>query len=192
MKRRSVKLLLTDNVDNLGIVGDVVEVRHGYARNFLLPQGLAITPNPAAIKKLAARREEVERQLREKRSEQEALIAKLAGFELTLKRSANEQGLLFGSVTQHDIALALQEHGFNIVERDVRIGSPIKHLETYTLPIQLAKDLRCEIKVHVESDKPVEQQPPQQAEAQPEQAEGEAPAPERKPRLKRESEAETA
>lgn len=183
MKRRNVKLLLTENVDNLGIVGDVVEVRPGYARNFLLPQALATTPNPAMVKKLAARREEVERQLREKRAQQEVIISKLAGFELTLKRSANEQGILFGSVTQHDIAKGLQDEGFNITERDIRIGAPIKHLETVTIPVQLAKDLRADVKVHVISDKPVEQQ----AEAPAAQAPAaEQPSEEKKPRARKE------
>lgn len=152
--RNSVKLLLVENVDNLGIVGDVVEVRPGYARNYLLPMGLATEPTPGNMKRVEERRAEVERQLREKRVEQERLIASLEGHEITLQRSANAQGHLYGSVTQHDIAVALQEEGFNITERDVRIGEQIKTLDSYDIPIQVAQDLRTDIKLWVVSDKP--------------------------------------
>jgi large subunit ribosomal protein L9 len=158
--KKGIQLLLTENVDNLGIVGDVVRVRPGYARNFLLPHGMATEPTAGNVKRLAARRAEVERQLREKRAEQERLLAKLAGFELTMQRSANEEGTLFGSVTQHDIALALQAEGFNIVERDIRIGSPIKSLDSYDIPVQLASDLKTTIKLWVVSDKPAEKLQP--------------------------------
>ena len=155
--RKNIKLLLNENVDNLGIVGDVVGVRPGYARNYLLPHGLATDPSPGNIKRIASRRAEVEKQLRELRAQQEALLAKLEDFELTMQRSANEEGTLFGSVNQHDIATALQEEGFNITDRDVRIGAPIKQLDSYQIPIQLAADLKTTIKLWVVSDKPAEQ-----------------------------------
>jgi len=155
--QNNVELLLLENVYNLGIVGDVVSVKPGYARNYLIPTGLATEPTEGAKKRIAAKRAEVERQLRELREQREALIAKLEGVELTLQRSANEQGVLFGSVSQQDIAEALQEEGFDIAYRDVRIGEPFKHLDSYTVPIQLDQDLRTEIKVWVVSDKPLEE-----------------------------------
>lgn len=156
-RKNDVELLLTENVDNLGIVGDVVQVRPGYARNYLLPMGLATEPSEEAKAAVQARRAEVERQLAEKRQIQEQTIEKLEGHEITLQRSANEQGVLFGSVTQHDIAETLREEGFAINERDVRIGEPFKRLDSYMVPIQLAEDLRSEIKVWVVSDRPAEQ-----------------------------------
>ena len=155
--KRNVQLLLTENVDNLGIVGDVVKVRPGYARNFLLPYGLATSPTEGNMKRLEEKRAEVERQLREKRRQQETMIANLTDREITLKRAANEEGVLYGSVTQQDIASALQELGFNITERDVRIGTPIKQLDSYDIPIQVADDLKTQIKVWVVSDKPAEE-----------------------------------
>ena len=154
---KSVKLLLLENVDNLGIVGDIVDVRAGYARNYLLPHGLATAPTPGAMKRVEAKRAEVERQLREQREQQERLIASLEGHEITLQRSANEQGILFGSVTQHDIAGALRDDGYNITERDVRIGAPIKRLDSYGIPIQLAPELKIEVKLWVVSDKPADE-----------------------------------
>ncbi|MEM6257098.1 MAG: 50S ribosomal protein L9 [Planctomycetota bacterium] len=153
---KQIELLLLETVDNLGIVGDVVKVKPGYARNYLLPHGLAEAPTEEKIQELAARRAEVEAELKKLRSEQEALIDKLEAVELTLERSANEQGLLFGGVSQHDIAEALQAEGFAVEDRHIRIGEKINRLDTYDIPIQLAKDLKTEIKLWVVSDKPLE------------------------------------
>ncbi|MDH3582728.1 MAG: 50S ribosomal protein L9 [Phycisphaerae bacterium] len=155
--KKNIQLLLTENVASLGIVGDVVTVKPGYARNYLLPHGLATAPTAGAMKRVEARRAEVEKQLRDERAGREALIARLEGTEISLLRSANEEGHLYGSVTQADIAAALGEEGFEISERDVRIGEPIKFLDSYTIPIQLDQDLRTEIKVWVVSDKASEE-----------------------------------
>ncbi|MDX1564498.1 MAG: 50S ribosomal protein L9 [Phycisphaeraceae bacterium] len=163
--KKRIKLLLTENVDNLGIVGDVVEVRPGYARNYLYPHGLATEPSEYAMRQVEERRAEVERQLREARAEKEQLIAKLEGIELTIQRAANEDGHLYGSVSQHDIAEALQTEGFNIQDRDVRIGELIKQLDSYEIPIQIENDLKTTIKLWVVSDKPAEQLEADAAEA---------------------------
>ena len=152
--KNQIELLLTENVDNLGIVGDVVKVRPGYARNYLLPQGLATQPTEGAKKRVAERRAQVEAELKARRDAQERLIEQLATVEVTLQRSHNEEGQLYGSVTQHDIAEALAAEGHRVTERDVRIGSPIKRLDSYKIPIQLAADLKTEIKLWVVSDKP--------------------------------------
>jgi large subunit ribosomal protein L9 len=155
MAKPSVELLLIENVDNLGIVGDIVTVKPGYARNYLLPMGLATQPSEGAKKAVAERRAEVERQLAEQRKQQERMIEKLEGFEITLERSANEQGVLFGSVTQHDIAEALDAAGFPVPERAVRIGEQLKRLGNYNIPVKLADDLETEIKLWIVSDQPV-------------------------------------
>ncbi|MBI1368797.1 MAG: 50S ribosomal protein L9 [Planctomycetes bacterium] len=154
--KKNVKLLLTENIDNLGIVGDVVNVRAGYARNYLLPHNLATSPTPGNMKKVEARRAEVEKQMREQRAQREALLAKLEGFEISLMRAANEDGILYGSVSQHDIAVALQEEGFAITDRDIRIGDQIKRLDSYMIPVQIERDLKTEVKLWVVSDKPAE------------------------------------
>lgn len=156
---KTIELLLLDTIDNLGIVGDVVKVKPGFARNYLLPHGLAEAPTEEKIQELASRRAEVEAELKQLRSEQEALLEKLADHEITLERSANESGLLFGGVSQHDISEALQAEGFAVEDRHVRIGQKINRLDTYDIPIQLAKDLKCEIKLWVVSDKPIEVEP---------------------------------
>lgn len=164
---KTIELLLYENVDNLGIVGDVVKVKPGYARNYLLPMGKAGAPAPGAIARLAARRAEVEAELKRQYAHKKEMIDKLAGFELTIKRAANEEGILYGGVSQHDIAAALQEEGFQVEDRHVRIGQQIKRLDTYAIPLVLEKDLATEIKLWVVSDAPIAELEDGATEAQP-------------------------
>ncbi|MEM1028366.1 MAG: 50S ribosomal protein L9 [Planctomycetota bacterium] len=170
---KTIELLLLETVDNLGIVGDVVKVKPGFARNYLLPHGIAVPPTPEKVEELAAKRAEEAARLAKLAEEQRGMIAKLEGFELTVERSANENGLLYGGVSQHEIALALQAEGFAIDDRHVRIGDQIKRLDSYDIPIVVNKDLKTEIKLWVVSDDPSVQADPE-AEAE-EQAEGEQP-----------------
>src|SRR5215471_4725596 len=103
---KNVKLLLKQSIKNVGKVGDVVEVSAGYARNYLLPQDLAVQPTAGNVKKVEAIRQEIERQERERREQQAALLKQLSGVEVTLERKANEQGHLYGAVSATDIAKA--------------------------------------------------------------------------------------
>jgi len=151
---KTSRLLLTENVDNLGIVGEVVRVKTGYARNFLVPRGLATVPTQGAIKRLAQRRAQVEQELRERRAGLEVTLAKMTDHEISMQKSANEQGVLFGGVSQHDIAEALRADGFPIEDRAVRVGEQIKRLDAYEIPIVLANDLKTHIKLWIVSDKP--------------------------------------
>jgi len=148
----TMKLLLKESVKHVGKVGDVVEVSAGFARNFLLPQDLAVKPTPGNMKKIEARRQEIERMEREKRSEQESLIKQLEGVEVTLERRANEQGHLFGSVTATDIAKSLQAQGFNINPDDVNLPGRLDRIEKYTVKVKLAEDLVSDVKVWVAPD----------------------------------------
>jgi large subunit ribosomal protein L9 len=153
---KPVELLLLDNVDNLGIVGDVVKVKAGYARNFLLPRALATTPSPEKVAELAERRAQVEAELKARAASQKAMIEKLVDHEITLERAANDQGVLFGGVSQHEIAQHLRDEGFEVEDRYVRLGDQIKRLDSYVVPIVISRDLKTEIKVWVVSDKPAE------------------------------------
>lgn len=155
---KTIELLLLNTVDNLGIVGDVVHVKPGFARNYLLPHGIAVPPTPEKVKELASRRAEEAARLSKLASEQQAMIEKLDGFELTMERSANETGVLFGGVSQHDITLALQAKGFAVEDRYVRIGDQIKRLDSYDIPVVINKDLKAEIKLWVVSSNPEEQE----------------------------------
>src|SRR3954454_12529621 len=95
----SVKLLLKESIKNVGRVGDIVDVSPGYARNYLLPQDLAVEPTPNNVKKVEERKKEIEKIERERRGQQAAMIARLAGIEVMLERRANEQGHLYGAVS---------------------------------------------------------------------------------------------
>src|SRR5881275_1336790 len=148
----NVKLLLKESIKHVGRVGDVVEVSPGYARNFLLPRDLAVEPTPGNVKKIEERRKEIERQERERREQQAALIKQLEGVEVTLERRANEQGHLFGSVTATDIAKSLQAQGFNINPDDVNLPGRLDRIEKYTVKVKLADDLTSDVKVWVAPD----------------------------------------
>jgi large subunit ribosomal protein L9 len=148
----NVKLLLNESIKSVGRVGDVVEVSPGYARNYLLPKGLAVEPTPGNIKRIEARKQEVEKQERERREQQAALLKQLEGVEVTLERRANEQGHLFGSVSATDIAKALQGQGFNIQPDDVNLPGKLDRIEKYTVTIKFAEDLKGDVKVWVAPD----------------------------------------
>jgi large subunit ribosomal protein L9 len=148
----AVKLLLKESIKNVGRVGDVVEVSPGYARNFLLPRDLAVEPTANNIKKIEARRKEIEKQERDRREQQAALIKTLEGVEVTLERRANELGNLFGSVTATDIAKSLQGQGYNVNPDDVNLPGKLDRIDVYMVKIKLAEELATDLKVYVAPD----------------------------------------
>lgn len=148
----TVKLLLRESVKHVGKVGDVVEVSAGFARNYLLPQHLAVEPTPGNMKAVEARRQEIERIEREQRAQKETLIKQLQGVEVTLERRTNDQGRLFGSVAATDIAKSLQAQGFNINPDDINLPGRLDHVDTYTVQVRLAEDLSTDVKVWVAPD----------------------------------------
>jgi large subunit ribosomal protein L9 len=153
---KSLKLLLTENVEALGIVGDVVTVRVGYARNFLLPRDLATKPSDEKIKALASKRAVAEKQLAELRRQRQELTGKLQGIEVTLIRSCNDQGVLYGSISQQDIATALGAMGHAVKPRDIRIAQVMKRVDKYEVQVKLDSDLIAAIKLTVQADRKLE------------------------------------
>jgi large subunit ribosomal protein L9 len=153
---RRIELLLNSNVENLGIVGDVVRVRMGFARNFLIPMGLAEIPTPEKIEALASERAIALQNYEEDLSKQAVLIKRLEDVALTITRSANDQGGLYGSVTQRDISDALAENDFKIPIRAVRLHQAIRRIGEYSVTIQFGKDLRTDIDIIVNPDRPLE------------------------------------
>ncbi|MBL4590728.1 MAG: 50S ribosomal protein L9 [Phycisphaerales bacterium] len=153
---KSIKLLLTESVDNLGIVGDIVNVKTGYARNYLLPFGYATTPSDELVGQLAEKRAQAEKDVAARRSMREDMISKLDGQELTIIRACNNQGQLYGSVTQQDIASALKEAGFAVVPREVRLPGTIKRADTFDVHVKVESDLEAHIKLWVVADRELE------------------------------------
>jgi len=153
---KSIKLLLIESVDSLGIVGDVVNVRTGYARNFLLPRNLATTPSDELIKSLAAKRAEAEKEVARQRKVKEELTSKLQNVELELVKSCNDQGHLYGGITQQELATALKEKGYAVTPRDIRLTEAIKRIGSYEIHVKLASDLDANIKLTVKADRELE------------------------------------
>ena len=147
---RHIELLLLKNIEHLGIVGDVVRVKRGYARNYLLPHGYAEVPTPSRIEMLEEDRAKALSELAHVRSAREELLDRMVDVTLTLTRSCNDQGVLYGSVTQRDICDALEANNLDVGARSVRLAAAIRRVGSYPVPIQFDKDLRTEITVVVE------------------------------------------
>lgn len=166
MARTRIELLLNRTVENLGIVGDVVKVKAGFARNYLLPHRIAEHPTAEKIEALKDARAKAQAELAKMRTEREALIGRLEGVTIKLIRSCNDQGLLYGAVSQRDIADQLVADGYGVDTRAVRIASPIRRVGTYHCLIQFDRDLRSEIHIEVHPDRAIEAFTQQQAAAE--------------------------
>jgi len=147
-----MEVILQEYVANLGEMGDVVRVKDGYARNFLLPRGLAVEANRRNIGIVEHQRRLVAAKVERQRKVGETLAQQLAAVTLTVAARAGEEGRLFGSVTNMDIERLLREKGFSIERRRILLEAPIKTLGTYTVPIQVARDLQTAITVTVEPE----------------------------------------
>ncbi len=147
-----IELILRQAVPSLGKPGDLVRVKPGYARNFLLPHGLAFEATEGNKKRIAA--ESKARATREaaERAETEALAGKLGGVTLDFSAKAGEDGKLFGSVTSADIAERLAAAGFEIDKRKIELEHPIKDLGAHVVAIKLPHDVHAEVKVNVSAE----------------------------------------
>ena len=148
-----MKLLLCKNVQNLGIVGDTVNVSMGYARNYLLPQRLATEPTAANVRKLAEARKVAEQEVARERARMEEAAKRLEGVEITVRARANEEGVLYGSVGRREIVAALAEEGHVVLVDHVALQAPIRRLDTFAVEVRFAADLRSQIKVWVVREK---------------------------------------
>jgi large subunit ribosomal protein L9 len=144
-----MQVILLERVAKLGQMGDVVEVKPGYARNFLLPQGKALTASKANIAGFEAQKAQLEARNLETRKEAEAAAEKLDGEVFVLIRSASEAGALYGSVTTRDAADAATEAGFSVDRKQVVLTSPIKDLGLHSVTVRLHPEVDAEIKLNV-------------------------------------------
>ncbi len=146
-----MKVLLCDDVEKLGWLGDVVEVKAGYARNYLLPKGLAKVPTAANIKALADEKVRRATERKQVRARLEAVAKSVAGAEAVIAAKANESGHLFGSVTERDIAGNLRDQGFEISDAMVQLSEHIKEVGTHEVTLKVAPELLATISVVVVS-----------------------------------------
>ena len=145
-----MQVILLDKVVNLGNLGEIVKVKDGYARNFLIPSGRARRATEAAKAEFEARRAELEKQAAEKLAAAQALGEKLSGLTVKLTQKAGVDGRLFGSVTNHDIADELKKQGFEVHKSQVRLSNgPIKTVGDSTVAVSLHTDVDVEITVSV-------------------------------------------
>jgi large subunit ribosomal protein L9 len=145
-----MEIILIEKVANLGQLGDIVRVKDGYARNFLIPQGKAKRATAANMAEFEARRAELEKIQAEKLAEAQARAEKLEGFMLQITRKAGVDGKLFGSVTNADIADALTEQGSAVSKAEVRLPEgPLKAIGDYPVTLSLHTDVTVNITVSV-------------------------------------------
>ncbi|MFV0680114.1 50S ribosomal protein L9 [Ottowia sp.] len=145
-----MQIILLDKVINLGNLGEIVKVKDGYARNYLIPSGRARRATEAAKAEFEARRAELEKQAAEKLAAAQAVGEKLNGQTIKLTQKAGVDGRLFGSVTNHDIADELKKQGFDVHKSQVRLpNGPIKVVSDNAVQVSLHTDVDAEITVSI-------------------------------------------
>ena len=144
-----MEIILLERIARLGQMGDVVRVRDGYARNFLLPQGKALRASDANRKKFESQRTELEARNLERRTEAEAVHAKLDGNTYVVIRSAGETGQLYGSVSARDIAETLDAGGFKVARSQVKLMAPIKTIGMHAVAIELHPEVSSRVTLNI-------------------------------------------
>lgn len=148
-KGSSGQVILRKKIDSLGEVGDVVTVKPGYARNFLIPRGFAVEATPGNIRMVEAQKEQEETRQAKALSDVKATAAKLGEMKLSTPVQVGEEDKVFGSVTAMTIAELLQAEGYNIDKRHVILPDPIKALGVYEVQVKLDHDVEAVVKVYV-------------------------------------------
>ncbi|MDA5094388.1 50S ribosomal protein L9 [Aliiroseovarius sp. KMU-50] len=144
-----MQVILLERVAKLGQMGDVVDVKPGFARNFLLPQGKALTASKANIAGFEAQKAQLEANNLETKKEAEALAEKLDGQQFIVIRSASDAGALYGSVTPRDAADVATEGGFTVDKKQVILNAPIKYLGLHTVSVKLHPEVEASIDLNV-------------------------------------------
>lgn len=176
----STTILLREDIDTLGGRGEIVKVRSGYARNYLLPQGLATLATKGNVKQIEQEREALLKKAAVERATAEAQKEQMGTIELAFERKAGEGGTLFGSVTSMDIAEALKAKGYEIDRRKISLKDAIKETGEYTVKVKLHREVTLDVPVTVTAeggeaaDEPKAERKAKKAKAEPE-AEVEAP-----------------
>lgn len=145
----NVQVILSEEVTNLGRPGDVVKVRAGYARNYLLPRKLAVEANPRNLREFEHAKGVVMLKREALKQKASGLKARIEGLTLAINARAGEEGKLFGSVTNIDIERALREKGVEVDRRRIALAEPIKQLGDFTVTVKLESEVEAHLKVNV-------------------------------------------
>ena len=143
------KVLLREDVDDLGARGEIVRVRAGYARNYLLPRNLAVEATTGNVKGIEQERAALLKKEAKERATAEAQSQQMSTLELQFKRKAGEQGALYGSVTSMDLAEELKQRGYEIDRHRIHLREPLKRLGDFTVPVRLHREVTIDLKVKV-------------------------------------------
>jgi large subunit ribosomal protein L9 len=149
-----LKLMLLAEVKGLGSLGEVVKVRAGYARNFLLPRGLATLPNDDSTQRVSGLRKRAAAEEQKNQEQAKAAASALANVSIHVESKAGEGGHLYGSVTQAMIAEALGKQGYKVAESGVVLENPIKELGIYDVPLKLHGEVEAKVKLYVVAPAP--------------------------------------
>ena len=144
-----MNVILTESVDGLGNIGDLVKVKPGYARNFLVPKGLAVEANTRNVKELEHQKRQMERKAQKVSQDAQAFKARIEAVQCVIAHRAGEEGKLFGAVTTMEIGDKLAAAGVEIDRKKIQLAEPIKTLGDYQVPVKLAAGITANIKVTV-------------------------------------------
>ncbi|MCG8344683.1 MAG: 50S ribosomal protein L9 [Chlorobiales bacterium] len=147
-----MKIILKQDIVTLGDAGDVVDVKNGYANNYLIPQGMALRATEGKLKALETERKQQARKIDQQRAAAREMAAKLQQLNLKVSAKAGESGKLFGTVTSGDIAEALKNEGVTLDRRKISLDAPIKALGNYEAGVKLFMDVTAILKVTVEAE----------------------------------------
>ncbi|MEJ5366132.1 MAG: 50S ribosomal protein L9 [Desulfosoma sp.] len=147
-----MKVILTENIPNLGQIGDIVKVAPGYARNYLLPKGLALEASSAKIRELEHHKRVLAQKKERVRRQMLSVAEKLNETTLTFVRKVIEEDKLYGSVNATDVQKALQEKGFDLDKRFILLDQPIKQLGEFSVPVKVDADITANITVVVSKE----------------------------------------
>jgi large subunit ribosomal protein L9 len=147
-----MKVILVKDVEGWGTVGDIIDVKRGFARNYLIPKGLAYEAKDNYIKMVQEILKQKSRKLQKEKERAEELAKKLDGLEIVITRPVGTTGKLFGSVSTSDIAEALKEKGIEVDRKKIMLRSPIRTIGTYNIQIRLHPEVSATIKVHVQPE----------------------------------------
>ncbi len=142
-------IILVENIDGLGNIGDLVSVKSGYARNFLVPKGLAVEANTRNIKEMEHQKRQLERKAQKMMQASELIKAQIEALSCEFALRAGEEGKLFGSVTTMELASKMAEAGIEVDRKKIQLAEPIKNLGDYEIPVKLPGGVVAALKVKV-------------------------------------------
>lgn len=147
-----MKVILLQELENLGDEGEIVSVKDGYGRNYLIPRGLARLATPGAVKAWQEERRQASRKLAQRKEDAERLAAELATLELVLHARVGEENRIFGSITSQQVADALAGKGIVVDRRKVEMDEDVRHIGVYTASVRIHSEVTAQVKVRVEPE----------------------------------------